>query len=300
MHSHAGRGLLTALVVVAVLPGCTRQPEPAAVAVEYSRALYAGEPQAIYRLISADDQRIRTEADFVQQHEQHAGFTGELLAQLASYIDATPVETRVMDRRATARLKLVLPNANDPEIRALARDWDERALNALPDAERSFIRERLVTLHRTHSLPTVEGEETFNLVRDQAGWRVVMGWARSIRLRFHAMVLTGLPLQVDVVPAEIAIGPGEPVRVRVRARNAATRDVTLRVGHRIEPAAQSHFLALLQCPLFLPVTLRPGATEEFRSEYLVLADVPESVTALDVTYRFPALAEPQHNGATTR
>ena len=271
-----------------LLAACARQPEPAAVAIEYGRALYAGEPHAIYRLISAEDQRIRSEADFVQQQERHVGFTRELLAELASFIVATPTETRVNDRRATVRLEFALPNANAPEIRALAHDWDERMLNALPDGERRRIRDRLAELHRTHALPMVEGEETFTLVRDAGGWRVVMDWARSVRLHFHAAVLADLPLQVEVVPAEVAIGPGEPVRVTIRARNTGPRDVTMRVGHGIEPSARSSFLVLLQCPLVLPVTLKPGATEEFQSEYLVLKDVPESVTRFDVTYRFPA------------
>jgi len=280
--------LVPAAIGLLVAVGCGRSPAPEAVAIEYARALYAGEPHAIYRLVSAADQRIKSEDDFVQQQGKHDGFAGELLAQLGSFIVATPVDTRVTDRRATVRLKFLLPNANAPEIRALARDWDERTLRGLPDSERRRIRERLAALHRTHALPTVEGEETFGLVRDQGGWRVVMNWTRSVRLHFHAAVLADVPLQVEVTPPEIAIGPGEPVRVTVRARNTGLHGVTMRVGHRIEPSAQSSFLALLQCPLFLPVTLKPGATEEFQSEYLLLKDVPESVTELDVTYRFPA------------
>ena len=60
-----------------------------------------------------------------------------------------------------------------------------------------------------------------------------------------------------------------------------------RVGHRIEPAAQASHLALLLCPLFVPVTLGPGQTQEFVSEYLLLADVPSDAKQFAVTYRFP-------------
>ena len=278
---------LAALLTIALLAGCARQPGPVTVAIDYGRALYAGEPHAIYRLISAKDQRIKSEIDFAQQQETHEGFTAELLAQLASFIVATPVEARVADRRATVRLKFALPDANAPEIRSLARDWDEHALNALTESERRRIRDGLVELRRTQTLPTVEGEETFNLVRDDGGWRVVMNWTRSVRLHFNAALGADVPLKIDIVPAEIAIGPGEPVHVTLRARNTGTREVTIRVGHRIEPVGQSSFLALLQCPLFLPITIQPGATEEFKSKYLLLKDLPESVTRFDVTYRFP-------------
>lgn len=282
------RPMLVALATVLALTGCTRQPGPAAVAIDYGRALYAGQPHAIYRLISAEDRRAKTEADFARQQDTHEGFTGELLAQLASFVVATPLDTRITDRRATVRVKLLLPNANAPEIRALAHEWDEGALNGLPGGERQRIRDRLDELHRTGTLPTVDGEEAFTLVRDDDGWRVLMNWARGTRLRFHAAVPAGLPLRVDVEPAEIAVAPGERLRVIVRARNTGARELTMRVGHLIEPSADSRFLALLQCPLFVPITLEPGATEEFQSEYLVLNDLPKSVTHLDVTYRFPA------------
>ena len=90
------------------------------------------------------------------------------------------------------RLKLAVPNAYAPEIRALAR---------------------------TQTLPTLDGEETFTLVRDDGGWRVVINWTRSVRLHFHAALQADVPLKVNIVPAEIAIGPGEPVHVTLRARN---------------------------------------------------------------------------------
>jgi cytochrome c oxidase assembly protein Cox11 len=90
-----------------------------------------------------------------------------------------------------------------------------------------------------------------------------------------------------VTPAEVVLAPGDQLRVTVRAHNRGGQEVTTRVGHRIEPEAESRHLALLQCPLFLPVTLRPGETREFSSEYLLLADVPKEVRALGVTYVFP-------------
>ena len=292
------RGVL--VMAALLLSTCAKTANPTAVAIEYSRALYAGEPHAIYRLISDEDQRLRSEVDFVQQQEEREGFTGELLAQLASFIVATPVETRVTNRRATVRLKLVLPNANAPEIRALAHDWDEWTLNALPNDERRRIRDRLADLHRTHALPTLEGDETFSLVQDATGWRVFTNWSQGVQLHFHAAVPADIPFQVDVMPAQITVRPGEPVRVKVRVRNTGTHAVTMRVGHLIEPSAHSSFLALLQCPLFLPVTLNPGATEQFDSEYVLLKDLPGTVTELGVTYRFLADSAVAGTGAALK
>jgi hypothetical protein len=78
------------------------------------------------------------------------------------------------------------------------------------------------------------------------------------------------------------------VRVTVRARNTGRGEVTTRVVHRVEPPHRADALALLQCPLLVPVRLAPGETREFVSEYLLLPDAAADVAALDVVYRFPA------------
>jgi len=96
-----------------------------------------------------------------------------------------------------------------------------------------------------------------------------------------------VPLQVTVTPDAAMLAPGERLRVTVRATNTGHREVTTRVGHRIAPEAQANHLALLQCPLFVPVTLAPRETQEFVSEYLLLAGVPADTRAFAVTYRFP-------------
>jgi hypothetical protein len=54
----------------------------------------------------------------------------------------------------------------------------------------------------------------------------------------------------------------------------------------LEPETRGDSLALLQCALFLPVTLSAGESQEFVSEYLVLKDVPEDAKQFLVTYEF--------------
>lgn len=211
-----------------------------------------------------------------------------MLRQLASFITATPGEKTIAGKRATVKLKFRLPDANASEVRTLAQEWDERRLTALSETERAKISERLDHLYRTQKLPMLEGEETIELVKEDSGWRVFLNWAGGVRVSFGAAVDSTSPLQVTVSPAQISVAPGERIRVTVRATNRASRDVTTRVGHRIEPKAEANFLALLQCHLFLPVTLKPGETNEFISEYLLLRDVPDQVKNFEVLYEFPA------------
>jgi hypothetical protein len=271
-----------------LLAGCGRAALPEEVALAYGRAVYANDAAAIWRLVSEADRRVKDEAAFRRQQRELRGFTREVVLALAGFIAATPVATDMTGDRARVTLGFRLPDANAPEIRALMLEWDEDRLDRLPATERSRIRERLDALARENSLPTIEGDETIQLVREAGAWRVFLNWAGGVRVTFDTAVDPGVPLDVKLSPPSIVLAPGERVRVSLRARNAGTGDLTTRASHRIEPAAEANHLALLQCPLLLPVRLAAGEMVEYESEYMLLTDAPKGVTAFTVTYRFPA------------
>ena len=275
-------------VVAIVLAGALRRQSPEQVALEYGRALYANDADGLWRLISEEDHRARDQEAFRRQQRDLRGFTRDTVRELARYIDATPVKTSITGDRASVTLRFRLPDANAPAIRTLMHEWDEDRLEALATTEREQILSRIVALHRERKLPIVEGDETIDLVRDAGGWKVVLHWADGVRLRFVAAIDPGVPLDISVTPAQAGLNPGERLRVTVRATNRSDHEITTRVGHRIQPESQSKHLALLLCPLFVPVTLAAGETREFSSEYLLLSDAPEDLRALDVTYVLPA------------
>ncbi|HET9488793.1 MAG TPA: cytochrome c oxidase assembly protein [Methylomirabilota bacterium] len=275
------------VVIVLVLAGCAQKSSPEETAIAYGRALYASDADALWRLISETDRRHKDEATFRRQQHQLKGFTREAVEQLARHIDAAPLSVSVAGDRATVILKFRLPDANAPAIRRLMHDWDEDRLDKLSAGERTQIRERLDGLAREHRLPIVEGDETIELIREAGTWHVFLNWAGGVRVTFDAAVDPGLPLDVKIAPVSIVLARGERVRVSVRARNTGARELTTRVSHRTEPATEANHLALLQCPLLVPVRVASGEVEEYESEYLLLPDVPESVKALTVTYRFP-------------
>lgn len=287
-----------AVALLALLGGsCARAESPAEVARAYGRSLYAGDADALWPLISAQDRRVKTAEVFRQQQPAVEGFARAAVHQLAGYIVATPVKTTVAGDRATVTLRLRLPDANAAEIRALMHDWDEAELNGLPAAERSRITARLAAWHAAGTLPVVEGEQTLELVREGRAWRLLLGWAGGVRVRFAAHVDPSVPLDVQVTPAEAVLAPGDRLRVTVRAVNATARAVTTRVGHRIEPEADARHLALLLCPLFVPVTVEPGETREWVSHYALLADAPAELGTLGVTYLVSSGKEVSHRPA---
>ncbi len=274
------------IAVLLLLSSCAHEAKPEEVALEYGRALYASDLERAYRLISADDQRVKDEATFRGEREPATGFALEVARQLASFIEATVADTKIGDERASVKMKVKLPDANAPEISALVANWDERNLNTLPQTERERITRRLDQLHGSQQIPMLEGEETFDLVRERAGWRVFLNWAGGVRLRFRTVLQEKSLLEVRVSPEEALVTPGDRVHVTLHATNRSAQNVIARVTHRIDPKAQADSLALLECPLLIPVTLKPGQVEEFRSEYLLLKDIPADTKEFQVTYEF--------------
>ena len=280
--------LYLGVVAVLIVAGCSRNPTPEETAIAYGRALYANDADTLWRLISEADRRQKDEATFRRQQHPLQGITREVVERLARRIEATPVTVSVSGGRASVTLKFRLPDANAPVLRTLMHDWDEDRLNEVSAGERARIRERLDALALENGLPTIEGDETIQLVREAGAWRVYLNWAGGVRVTFNTAVDPGVPLDVMVSLPSIVLARGERVRVSVRARNAGTSEVTTRVSHRIEPEAEANHLALLQCPLLFPVRLAAGKTEEYESEYMLLGDAPAGVKAFTVTYRFPA------------
>jgi hypothetical protein len=282
---------LAFLVLLAVAAGRgAGSPPPEDVARAWGQALYAQDADGMWRLLSSADRRVKSREALARQVHPVGGFTGQAVRQLAQWITAVPVATRVNGDRATVTLRFRLPDANAPAVRDLLLEWDEDRLNATGEAERARIFTALRELHAAGRLPTIDGDETIALRREAGRWTVFLDWAGGVRVAFHAAVAPDTPLRVTVTPAEAVLAPGERLRVTLRAENVGGREVSVRVGHLVEPAKAADQLALLLCPLFVPVTLGPHEAETYTSEYLLLATVPPDVRAFDVTYRFPGEA----------
>lgn len=271
---------------ILLLTGCARGAGPEDVALNYARALYASDGARAYGLLSREDRRVKDKETFLRERDQPTGFALEAARKLASFIEATVVNRTSRGKQVTITLRLWLPDASAPQIATVVHQWDERRLNALSETEREQVMEKLTELYAARQLPAVEGEESFELVREGSGWRVFLNWAGAIRVYFRAAVDEAVPLHVTVNPEEVLAMPGERVRVSIRVENVHTREIVARVGHRIEPKRYAEFLALLQCPLFLPVTLKPGQTEEFPSEYMILKDIDDRTKRFQVMYEF--------------
>jgi hypothetical protein len=65
--------------------------------------------------------------------------------------------------------------------------------------------------------------------------------------------------------------------------------VTARIGHLVEPNDSADYLDFVQCGFLLPVTIQPGAEQEYSGSYLLRGSLPEGVRRLSLTYDFRIL-----------
>lgn len=282
--SHLKYAACLALVVLAT--ACGREVPPEEVALEYARAMYARDLPRAYRLLSGQDREKKTEAAFVSEGDAPTGKTLELARHLASFIEIVSAEKKITGDRAEVKLKLNLPNANAPEIAGIVRDWEMAVLNALSETDAERIRTGLDQLHRSGRLPMLEGNETFELVREPSGWRLVLLRAGTIRVRFRTRSPEELPMRVAPAAQDLVVRPGEPFQMRVSLTNQSGQRLSMRVSHEIEPKVAASSVVFVQCPLLLPVQLPPGDTREYSSTMMIAAVAPDWMEGVQVTFTF--------------
>ncbi|HXG50223.1 MAG TPA: cytochrome c oxidase assembly protein [candidate division Zixibacteria bacterium] len=288
------KSFFSALVAAAVLalPACylhvsdrNRSPSGRARVVErYVRATYARNFSGAHRWLSAADRRAKSVRDYALERGELGGFTALLAARLADLIEIAAVEESFSGRRAKMKLKVKAP---DPD--RLAADllgWDEERLNALSAKEQRELLAMIERRRRAGSLPFVETEETYDLVEEEGGWRIVLDPSPGVRVRVLTKLPPSSPLRVESVPGEIVFRPGEPFTVTLRVRNPSNREIWARVAHNAEPKLMEKFIGLGDCGVFVPFRLAPGEEEENRSTFLVWTDMPREVDRFTMIYTF--------------
>lgn len=252
--------------------------------IKYLRDVYSRDFKHAYRFVSAADKRLKNEGVYVRERGPFSGFALEAAKKLSALIEFTPAQINIDDNRARITLTFKAPDMNS--LSTLLLDWDEERLNALPPHEQKKLLAAIDSLKRGSSLETIEGQEEFNLVKEGNNWRLFFDWASGIRVNFTTIVpqdgtITAKPTIKDTVTQ-----PNELFTIAYRVKNLSDKEVFARITHRVEPAALSEHLDLVECGLLLPVRIPPGQEQTYSSTYVVRGDMAEETKSLDVTYEF--------------
>ena len=253
----------------------------------YLRAVYAQDYAKAYEYISQRDRRAKSEAAYLRENPSLTGASAELTRGLADRIEVGPLPAATRGDSATVRFTISLPDANSPELQKLFAGFDPDVLNALTAERRRQILDTVDQMGRAGRLPTITGEESLDLLREDGRWTVFLNWSDAVKVFFHAEVKEGLPWAFEPLQEMVLARPGETLHAAYRARNLSDRTVTAKARHVDTPKeAAARYLKVIQCFCFLRETLKPGQEKELSLVFRVDWDVPREIREFHVTYQF--------------
>jgi hypothetical protein len=176
----------------------------------------------------------------------------------------------------------VVPDGNAEAVREIIFA-DE---NGLTDAERRDLLENLDRLHEEGQIPTFEGVQSFDLVREKLGWRIRENWAEATRVHLSGEIRNGLPWEFEALQEVVLAKPGETVRAIYRAKNLSEQEITAKARHIVQPEEHHDFLDTIQCFCLIQQNLKPGEEIEMPVVFRVAWDVPPGVKDFYVHYEF--------------
>jgi len=261
--------------------------DPALVLQAYLHATYARDFVDAYRFISSADRKVRDLIRYVQQRGPFAGFTLEAAKTLSESIEIKFTEREVTTDRIQAVINYKVP---DPKkLSPLLLNWDAYRLNSLAPEERKRIIDAIEKKKRDRSLDMSEGEEKFELVKENEEWRIFLNWAAGVKIPFRLDLSKSSDLDVSLSKNEIVTQPGELFEIILKIKNRTNQPVTARIGHLVEPNNLADYLDFVQCGFLLPVTIGPAKEEQFSGTYLLRGSLPEGVRQFSLTYDFRLL-----------
>lgn len=261
--------------------------EPVQVIEAYLRAIYARDYVEAYRLISAADRKVRDVHRYVQQRGAFSGFALEVARKLSESVEIKPQSQKATADGVQVAVRYRVP---DPKRIALTvMNWDPFRLNSLGATERRQMLDALEKTQQDRSLTMNEGEERFELVKEANAWRVFLNWAAGVKIPLQLDLSKTSDLTVSLSQQEVMLQPGEVFEIFLKIKNRTTQPVTARIGHLVEPNDSADYLDFVQCGFLLPVTIQPGAEQEYSGSYLLRGSLPEGVRRLTLTYDFRIL-----------
>jgi hypothetical protein len=139
----------------------------------YMTAVYARDYATAYQWLSEADRRLKSLAHYEQDNQPFTGASLVLAQRLAREMVIREAVVERQGDRATVRTTLSLPHGNAEDVSRLLL-----APGGFEEPPRDELEERMAKLEAliaSGQLPRLEAEDTWTLVRDPAGWRVLSG-----------------------------------------------------------------------------------------------------------------------------
>lgn len=253
---------------------------------KYVRALYARDFRAAYEQLSSADRRLKDVHSYSRERGEYRDFILEAARAVARSVGVDLLELRGQPDHAAIKMKAHVPDAE--KLNDLLLDWDGERLERLKPGERQSLLATIAQRQRDKAIPMVSADETFELVKEPAGWKIFLNWAAGVRLTFQPAIPPSTPVEMKIAQKEVASRAGQIFRVAMKIRNTGKEALSARIGHLVEPQELRDYLDLVDCGFIRPVPLQPGTEEEFITTYLLRGTLPDQVRQMSITYAVTA------------
>jgi hypothetical protein len=131
---------------------------------------------------------------------------------------------------------------------------------------------------------TLEGRETFQLVREKDGWKIFLDWAARTRVVFKLRVPRSGELEVQFARNDFLVEMNHPFQFDFTVKNRSARPIVVRLDHVVEPRRFVNNVEMIACGSLQPLRLEPGETREVWSSYILSGVSARS--RLSIVYQF--------------
>ncbi|MGH7798625.1 MAG: hypothetical protein ACREQ2_27475 [Candidatus Binatia bacterium] len=248
----------------------------------YLRATHARDFRSAYNYISSADQKIRDEETYVKSQESFDGFALELARKLAADLQVRVIEHDAST--AKTRLEVAYQVPTGDEISGQLFDWNRSKLNALPPSAQQRLAGALDDVKKQGKMTSLEGRQTFRLVREKNGWKIFLDWASRARVIFKSLVPRTGELEVQFARNDFLVAMNDPFQIDFTLKNRSARPIVARLNHLIEPRRFADNVEMIACGSLAPARLDPGEIREAFSSY-ILGGV-SAKSRLSIVYEF--------------
>jgi hypothetical protein len=250
----------------------------------YLQANYARDFKDVYRRLSSVDSQARSEARFLESQRAYHGFTLQAARRLGSFMSVWLVELTSGDTRMQIKVGYRVPSPAD--VADLLLNWDEDRLDRLPRDRQQQILDAIDARGKQGRFVMVDGQESFELLKEENGWNIFLDWASATTVKLTAELPASDELAVSFAESEVIAKDDELFLVKLVVKNRGARSLKFTVTHRVVPESIADELAMVECGLRTPVTLRPGSSQEFSMAYLLSAEARQKHRAIGLVYVF--------------
>jgi hypothetical protein len=268
----------------------------------YLQATRARDFDTAYGYVSSVDRRVRDRNTYLRSQESFVGFALDLAKSLAAHMQVWLI--RQKSGWPATRLEIGYRAPTADEIFSQLHDWNPNKLNALSSTQQSALLEALSKLKSSAKMITIEGRETFELMREKKDWKIFLNWRSQHRVLLKSSQPRPEDLTVEFLRNDLLVKSEEPFQVDIRVTNRTNREIVVKLNHLFEPRQIEKSIDMIACGSLAPFRLLPHETQTISSSYLARGTLPARAPfSIIYDFNFPRPAEKrlsQWQGAAAR